>query len=127
MKMPLVLAVFLTPLAFAGSMIGLVTSDHLTHADIVMERASYCDYVVVRTDKLFVFLHIEDEFTALAGARQVSGLVREMGAQSLTLDGRAPIQVRVEGWDDDRDEAEDWFKQQCNIDEGGLQRFEISP
>jgi hypothetical protein len=127
MKMPLVLAVFLTPLASAGSMIGLVTSDDLTHADIVMERASYCDYVVVRAYKLFVLLHIEDEFTALAGARQVSGLVREMGVQRLTLDGRAPIQVRVEGWDNDRDQAEDWFKQQCNIDEGGLQRFEISP
>ena len=127
MKMPLVLAVFLTPLASAGSMIGLVTSDDLTHADIVMERASYCDYVVARAYKLFVLLHIEDEFTALAGARQVSGLVREMGVQRLTLDGRAPIEVRVEGWDNDRDQAEDWFKQQCNIDEGGLQRFEISP
>ena len=79
MKTPLVLAVLLTPVAFIGSMIGLVTSDRATRADIVMERASYCDYVVVRAGKSFVFLHIEDEFTALAGARQLSGLLHKMG------------------------------------------------
>jgi hypothetical protein len=92
-----------------------------------MERASYCDYVVVRPDRLFVFLHIEDEFTTLAGARQLSGLLHNMSAQTLTKDGRAPIRVNVEGWEEDRDEAEHWFRRWCNIDEPGLQRFEMHP
>jgi len=127
MKSLMVLAVFLTPVAFTGSIIGLATSDRSTRADIVMERTSYCDYVVVRAGKSFVFLHIEDEFTALAGARQLSGLLPKIGVQTLTMDGRASIRVHVEGWDDDRNEAENWFKRWCNIDEGGLQRFEMSP
>ena len=43
------------------------------------------------------------------------------------MDGRASIRVSVEGWEEDRDEAEQWFKRWCNIEEPGLQRFEMHP
>ena len=104
--------------AFAAAPVGPVSSDHapVLKGEIVLQRASYCDYGVVQTDRGFAFLDLGAGLVALASGRWVTGRLTARGLQTVDIDGRTSLTVRVVAWDADLSQAKARFDHYCDPD-----------
>ena len=99
MNSALLVAVDLIAGSFAA-LTGQVSSEGpVLRGEIILQRASYCDYSVVQTDQGFAFLDMGAGLIALASGHWVTGRLTERGLQTVDIDGRASLAVRVLAWD----------------------------
>lgn len=112
MKATLLLACCVWPTSFGASVIASEPTPILT-GEIVLERASYCDLIVVRTELGFFLIEIERAIVALAGGRRVTGHLTASDPQSLDIDGRTKVTARVKAWDSDLRQAKARFDRYC--------------
>src|SRR5687767_2394512 len=71
--------------SLGGSGFELASSDQAPtlKGEIVFQRASYCDYSVVQTDRGFAFLDMGASLVAIASGRWVTGRLTERGPQTV--------------------------------------------
>lgn len=112
---PLVLAFW--PAGFAASLFGLVNSDRSNTVEgaIVLEQASFCDFFVVEAQHHFVFLVDEDRWPiVVSSGSRVSGDLMTKGKQTVSVDRRVKLNVRVRGWDSDWNRVQARFADECD-------------
>jgi hypothetical protein len=112
MRASLLLACWVWPAGFGASAVAAEPTPTLT-GEIVLERASYCDVIVVRTEQGFSLIEIEHAIVALAGGHRVTGRLTESGPQALDIDGRTQVTARVKAWDSDLRQAKARFDRYC--------------
>ena len=95
---------------------GLVSSDQapVLTGEIIFQRASYCDYSVVQTEGGFAFLDMGSGLVALASGRWVTGRLTERGLQTVDVDGRTSLVIRVLAWDAHLANAKARFDSYCD-------------
>ena len=98
-----------------SSLAGVVSSDQaaVLTGEIIFQRASYCDYSVVQTDRGFAFLDMGAGLVALASGRWVTGRLTTRGLQTVDIDGRTSLAVRVLAWDAHLPQARARFERYC--------------
>ncbi len=98
------------------SALALVSSDQtpVLTGEIILQRASYCDYSVVQTDRGFAFLDMGGGLVALASGRWVTGRLTARGLQTVDIDGRTSLAVRVLAWDAHLPQASARFDLYCD-------------
>ena len=84
--------------------------------EIILQRASYCDYSVVQTDRGFAFLDMGAGLVAIASGRWVTGRLTQPGPQTVDIDGRTLLRVRVVAWDAELSQAKARFDRYCDPD-----------
>jgi len=96
--------------------VDVITSDHapVLTGEIILQRVSYCDHVVVQTDRGFAFLEVDAGLIAVASGRWVTGRLNARGPQMIDIDGRVLLSVRIVAWDTDLSQARARFNRYCD-------------
>jgi hypothetical protein len=82
---------------------------------IVLERAPFCDFFVVKSGDSYVFMSDRGGWVvALAGGNTVSGSLFVMGSHDVWIDKRARLQVQVRGWVMSWTSAMHRFDEECD-------------
>ena len=108
----------LLPVSFVaalGVMVWTSVSPSLLDGEIVMEKASYCDLFVIETGQGWALARDETSWpVVVSSGLNVSGLRREVGAQTIVVDSRAELRIRVILWQSNLSLAQARFEQECN-------------
>lgn len=114
MRTPIILAIGLWPVAFLIAFLGLFHSvSPSLDGEIVFERASTCDHVVVKTPRGYVMLEVNGAVIEIAGGNRFDGVRSTSGWQPVSIDGRAEVSIRVKGVDRDLLQAKSRFDYFC--------------
>lgn len=107
------------PASFVATFLALVISpgQQIKEGQIVLERAPFCDFFVVRSQEYFVYVTDRGGWTVVvAGGNVVSGPLLSAGDQVISVDARARLQVRISGWGRSWADAQRRFEEECDPD-----------
>jgi hypothetical protein len=110
------LAFIVWPAAFAVTLAGLTwTAPPAEYIGrVVLERAPYCDLLVVQTPLGYVTaVDLAGNAVVLSGARQVTGDLYRKGRQRLSVDAIATMEVLVSHFDTNWLTARSRFDSEC--------------
>jgi hypothetical protein len=112
------LAFIAWPAAFAVTLAGLTWTTPPAEyiGQVVLERAPYCDLLVVQTPLGFVTaVDLAGNRVVLSGARQVTGDLYRKGRQRLSVDAIATLEVLVSHFDTNWMKARSRFDSECQL------------
>jgi hypothetical protein len=110
-----VFAVWPAALLATALSISLAPPDATREGQIVLERAPFCEFFVVKSGNYYVFVADRGGWViALAGGNIVSGPLFAVGPREVWIDKRARLQVQIKGWVMSWTSAMNRFDEECD-------------
>ncbi|MEJ1934190.1 hypothetical protein WDZ92_28680 [Nostoc sp. NIES-2111] len=110
-----VFAVWPAALLATATCIALSPPGTTQEGQIVLERAPFCDFFVVKSGHSYVFMSDRGGWViALAGGNTVSGSLFVVGPREVWIDKRARLQVQIDGWVTNWTSAMRRFDEECD-------------